>query len=222
MGKSLIQQARGRGGLNYRVPPRKIYRLAYPRKEGVVVDIIHDQMRTAPVAKVRYADNSTGYIIAPEGIKVNDSINAVVMPLSKTPPGSLIFGIEAYPNSGPKFCLSAGCSAVLLSKESRYAVVTMPSRKEKRFSLECFAVVGRPAGDGMKEKPLLKAGNAFYKKAARGKHYPRSVAVAMNAVDHPFGGKSGPGQSKSVSRHMPPGKKVGSISPRRTGRRKKK
>jgi large subunit ribosomal protein L2 len=56
---------------------------------------------------------------------------------------------------------------------------------------------------------------------ARNKLYPRTSANKMNAVDHPFGGQTGPGMSKTVSRHAPPGAKVGSIAARRTGRRKR-
>jgi len=34
---------------------------------------------------------------------------------------------------------------------------------------------------------------------ARGKQYPTVSAVAMNAVDHPFGGSAKPGQPKTIS-----------------------
>lgn len=221
MGKRIISRARGKGSLSYRVPPHKVHLLGYRRMRGMVVDIIHDQMRTAPIAKILYEDNKTGFMIAPEGISVNSRIDTIAMPLSEVPVGSTIFAIEAFPHSGPKFCLTGGSSATLLSKEERTALVSMPSRKEKKFPLGCYALVGRAAGDGRKEKPFMKAGHKWFNRKAKGKLYPRSGAVAMNAVDHPFGGKSGPGQSKSVSRHMPPGKKVGSISPRRTGRKKK-
>ncbi|MFW6003686.1 MAG: 50S ribosomal protein L2, partial [Halanaeroarchaeum sp.] len=43
---------------------------------------------------------------------------------------------------------------------------------------------------------------------------------AMNAVDHPFGGggRQHPGRPKSVSKNAPPGRKVGDLGSRRTGR----
>ncbi len=52
--------------------------------------------------------------------------------------------------------------------------------------------------------------------------YSKVRGVAMNAVDHPFGGmQHHPGKSKSTARTRPPGRKVGSIASKRTGRRKK-
>ena len=48
-------------------------------------------------------------------------------------------------------------------------------------------------------------------------------ANPINAVDHPFGGgrDKKPGKPKTVSRNAPPGRKVGSIAAKRTGKRKK-
>ena len=57
---------------------------------------------------------------------------------------------------------------------------------------------------------------------ARNKLWPRTSAVKMNVVDHPFG--SGRGKrikSKIAKRNAPPGRKVGLLRPRRTGRKKK-
>ncbi|MEM4052736.1 MAG: 50S ribosomal protein L2, partial [Ignisphaera sp.] len=78
------------------------------------------------------------------------------------------------------------------------------------------------AGGGRLEKPLLKAGNAYYKWRAKARKWPRVRGVAMNAVDHPHGGGSHQSESKptTVSRRAPPGRKVGHIAARRTGRRK--
>ena len=56
----------------------------------------------------------------------------------------------------------------------------------------------------------------------RGKRYPITSAKAMNAVSHPFGSGygGGVGRPKTVSRDAPPGRKVGTIASRRTGKRK--
>ena len=54
---------------------------------------------------------------------------------------------------------------------------------------------------------------------SRNKLWPRTSAVKMNAVDHPFG--SGRGKrikSKIAKRNAPAGARVGHIRPRRTGR----
>ena len=62
----------------------------------------------------------------------------------------------------------------------------------------------------------------FHFMAAKSRHYPGLRGVAMNASDHPFGGSQHhAGKSKSTSRNAPPGRKVGSIASKRTGRKKK-
>ena len=56
----------------------------------------------------------------------------------------------------------------------------------------------------------------------KSKLWPRTSAVKMNAIDHPFGGGRGKRiKSKIAQRFSSPGQKVGLIRPRRTGRRKK-
>ena len=100
--------------------------------------------------------------------------------------------------------------------------VLMPSKKEKVFDIKCRATVGEIAGGGRVDKPILKAGKQYYIKKAKSKLWPRTSAVKMNAIDHPFG--SGRGKrikSKIAKRNSPPGRKVGLLRPRRTGRKKK-
>jgi large subunit ribosomal protein L2 len=100
-------------------------------------------------------------------------------------------------------------------------VIELPSKKKKSLHPTCRVTIGVPAGEGRNEKPWIKAGRKWHAMHRRGKLYPRTSGVAMNAYDHPFGsGYSGLGKHKSVSRHAPPGRKVGSISPRRTGKKR--
>jgi large subunit ribosomal protein L2 len=96
----------------------------------------------------------------------------------------------------------------------------MPSKKEKEFNPMCRATIGMIAGAGRLEKPILKAGKRWHIKKSKGKLWPRTSAVKMNAVDHPFGsGRSKNPKSKVPKRNAPPGKKVGLLSARRTGHR---
>src|SRR3989344_2928930 len=84
-----------------------------------------------------------------------------------------------------------------------------------------FNIEIRP-GDGGIDKPILKAGKQYFIKRAKSKLWPRTSAIKMNKIDHPFG--SGRGKrikSKIAKRNAPPGKKVGLIRPRRTGRKKR-
>ena len=119
-----------------------------------------------------------------------------------------------------KFARASGVSATLLTHDRNAAVVQLPSGEMRRLSPECRATVGVVAGGGRTEKPFVKAGNKHHKMRARGSKYPRVRGVAMNAVDHPFGGggRQHPGKPKSISRDAPPGRKVGDIASKRTGR----
>ena len=62
----------------------------------------------------------------------------------------------------------------------------------------------------------------MFRKRLKKKFWPIVRGVAMNVIDHPFGGSQHhPGKSKSTSRNAPPGRKVGAIASKRTGRKKK-
>jgi len=84
------------------------------------------------------------------------------------------------------------------------------------------ATIGVIAGGGRLEKPLLKAGAAYWKWSAKSYWWPRVRGLAMNPVSHPHGGGRHVGRPTTVSRNAPPGRKVGHIAARRTGRRKGK
>lgn len=220
MGKRIISQRRGKGSSTYRTRPVKKPRLSYGGS-GKVVDIIRAPARRTPVAVIVYEDRSKGFVPAPEGVRVGDSTDTFIMPLSKVPVGERVFGIEASPNTGPKFCMSPGSAATLLSVDGKKARVKMPSKNEKVFNPGCFAMIGVPAGEGRREKPFILAGRRHKLMKSFGRLYPRSSANKMNSVDHKFGGSGSGTKRPPVSRHAPPGAKVGSIAARRTGRRKK-
>ncbi len=229
MGKRIIQRARGKGGPRYRSPGHRfVGKIKYGFEKGEVVDIVHDPARDAPLAKIK-TDGKEKFIIAAEGLKVGDIVDingearkGNILTLNKIPKGSFIFAIENYPGSGPKLCCSPGTKAIIVSHEAKNVIVQMPSKEFKTFNPDCLATIGIPAGGGRRDKPFVKAGQKFYSKRARNKLWPITSGVKMNPVDHPFGGKGKPGIPMTVSRHAPPGAKVGSISAKRTGRKKKK
>uniref|UniRef100_A0A8C8GW43 Large ribosomal subunit protein uL2 n=2 Tax=Salmoninae TaxID=504568 RepID=A0A8C8GW43_ONCTS len=82
------------------------------------------------------------------------------------------------------------------------------------------AVVGVVAGGGRIDKPILKAGRAYHKYKAKRNSWPRVRGVAMNPVEHPFGGGNHQhiGKPSTIRRDAPAGRKVGLIAARRTGR----
>ncbi|MCD6410832.1 MAG: 50S ribosomal protein L2 [Thermoplasmata archaeon] len=235
MGKKLICQRRGRGTSKFKVPERSsLAEIKYPyeRKfEGVVTEIVRDAIHTAPIMKVRSKDNGkTILLLAAEGIQVGQTIKITedeiaignVLPMGKIPEGYPIYNVELNPGDGGKLVRSAGTHATVVSHSGDKTVIQLPSGKFKTLSSDCRATIGIPAGGGRKDKPFVKAGKKYYHMRARGRVYPIVRGVAMNPVSHPHGGGSHQhvGKPSTVRKGMPPGKKVGSIGARRTGRRK--
>ena len=146
------------------------------------------------------------------------------MPLKDIPEGTLIFNIESQPGDGGKFVRSSGSFAKIVSKLDKYAIVQFPSKKQKRFNPNCRACIGTIAGGGRLEKPLLKAGVKYYKMRAKNKLWPKVSGGAQNAVDHPFGTSRSSRKSKArpAPRGAPPGRKVGMLASKRTGKKKRK
>ncbi len=231
MPKRLKQQRRGKGSSVYRAPSHRFLgKVKYTitgKVVGEVIDIVHDPARDAPVAVVKFG-NKKELLLAPSGLKTGDRIEydgdvklGNVLPLGKIPEGTQISNIELRPYDGGKICRSPGTFATVIGHENGKTTIMLPSRVIKKLSDKCRATIGVVAGSGRKLKPFLKAGNKFYLMRARGKYYPIVSGVSMNPVDHPFGGSTKPGKAKTVSRNKPPGAKVGSISARRTGKKKK-
>jgi large subunit ribosomal protein L2 len=222
MGKNLRQQRRGRGTQRYLVPSfRYLGKISYtnlPATAGVVIDIVHAPGRRGPLAVVNFGGKKN-FVIASEGMQVGRQFE--IKKLKDIPEGSKIHNIELAPGDGGRLCRSSGAFATIISKEAKRCTVLLPSQEKKVLLLECLATMGSVASSGRIERPFRKAGTRFYLMRGLGKLYPRTSGVSMNPVDHPFGGQTRPGKPKSVSRHMPPGKKVGAISPRRTGKRKR-
>ena len=233
MGKRIIARARGKGGPRYRAPSHRYLGKVefHPsfKISGKVIDILHDPGRSAPVAVIRFEDGKVFLHVAAEGIKVGDEIEydggkisvGNVTQLKNVPLGTKIFCIESFPGSGPKYCRASGTFAIVVGKGEKFVTVQFPSGKVVDLNPDCRAIIGVAAGGGRTEKPWVKAGKKFHAMRARGKLYPRTVGVAMNPVDHPFGGKKKAPRPRAVSRHAPPGAKVGSIAARRLGKKKR-
>ena len=239
MGKNLIQQRRGKG-------KSPVYRsnsftwagkVTYPvshseNQEGLIVDIIHSRGHSAPLMKVKFSQGEF-LMIAPEGVRVgqkieigNDTVLRVgnVLPLSKIPEGTSVFAIEKTLNDGGKFVRSSGGFAKVVNQSKDYVLVRLTSGKIVKFNPTSRATVGIVAGGGRNEKPFIKAGKRFHEKRKKNKLYPHVSGVAMNAVDHPFGGSSSANKGKPTiaPRNAPPGRKVGMIRPKKMGRGSKR
>src|SRR3989344_476785 len=239
MGKSLIQQKRGKGSPRYRAPSFKYAgKAAFARYEdkGItdagITEIVHSSGHSAPLIEVKYSNGDTGLLQAPEGVKVGDRIEigdnvelktGNILPLKSIPEGTSIYNIESNPGDGGKFVRAGGAFAKIITKMDEGVVIELPSSKRRTFMPECKAVIGVVAGSGRTEKPFLKAGTRFYAMRGKNKMWPQVSGTSMNSVDHPFGGSSShaKGIPTQSARNSPPGRKVGKIAPKRTGRHKR-
>ena len=242
MGKPLKQQIRGKGKPRYRAPSHRYkLKLSYRNyddleKNGVlagqVVDFIDDPARNAIVAAVLLDNNELVNVIAYEGMVLGSKVElgsdasislGNVLPLSKIPEGMYIYNLEKTPGDGGKLVRSAGSYAQVMMKEGDKVQVRLPSNRMVMLNSNCRAQIGVPAGGGIKEKPLLKAGNAYYKHRAKNRLWPKSRGVKMSAYDHPFGGKQHhEGKPTTVSKNAVPGQKVGHLRAKHTGRKQRK
>jgi large subunit ribosomal protein L2 len=235
MGKNLIQQRRGRARGRFSAPSHR-YRgkIKYSNKKemkGIVEEIIHDPGRTSPLAKIRLKNDKNILILATEGVEIGREIKFTedkeyckignILSVGIIPEGYPIYNIEIKPGDGGKLVRAGGSSATVVSHSAKKTVIKLPSGQFKTLDSSCRATVGIPAGSGRKDKPFLKAGNKFYAYRGRGKQYPIVRGVAMNAVNHPHGGGGHQhvGIPSSISRGAPPGKKVGNIAAKRSGKR---
>lgn len=237
MGKRIIPQRRGRGGLNWRAPKKgKVAPARYPPIKaeiikGCVAEILHERGRSAPLARIELEDGGVFYTVAAQGMSKGQIIEIGVaakpnvgniLPVASIPEGTTISNIELEPGDGGRLVKTGGASATLFSQSGDRSIIRMPSGRTITLSNKCRAMIGSVAGGGRLEKPLLKAGRSYWKHKAKGKAYPRVRGVAMAAVYHPFGGgrHQHPGKSTSTPRNAPPGRKVGHIAPRKTGRKR--
>jgi large subunit ribosomal protein L2 len=160
-----------------------------------VASIEYDPNRTARIALLNYADGEKRYIIAPVGLEVGSTVSSgpevdiVVgnaLPLRNIPPGTFIHNIELKPGKGGQLARSAGSQAQLISRETEYALLRMPSGETRRVRVDCMATVGQVGNIDHENQSSGKAGRTRW----LGKR-PHNRGVAMNPVDHPHGGGEG-------------------------------
>ena len=243
MGKRIVSRARGKGGPRYQAHSFRYHATIKHRRydeieknnviKGKIVNLINCPGHTAPLAEVLYENNENSFIPAPANVRVDELIESGIkaavktgntLPLSKIPDGTLVYNLEIIPGDGGKLCRSSGVNAKVLSHAQDKIIILLPSKKQKILDSKCRATVGVIAGAGRKEKPFVKAGKRHLAMMARGRLYPITSGVAMNAVDHPFGSGRGRKHAKArvAPRFAPAGRNVGMLHARKTGRGKLK
>jgi large subunit ribosomal protein L2 len=167
-------------------------------KDGVPAKVAHieyDPNRTARVALLHFADGEKRYIIAPEGLRQGNQVEAGEgadikpgnnLPLRNIPVGTTIHAVELRPGGGAKLARSAGASIQLVAREGKNATLRMPSGEMRMVDVRCRATVGEVGNAEQSNISWGKAGRNRWK----GKR-PSVRGVAMNPVDHPHGGGEG-------------------------------
>lgn len=201
-----------------------------------IIDIVHERGRVAPLAVCELETETTVecpkkfHLVAVEGlfvgkkIQIGNNVPVAVgnaLALKNIPEGTTVSSVERVPFDGGKVAKSSGGAVIIVAHNvtNNTTVVKVGSGSKKTISSDCRGVVGIIAGGGVNEKPILKAGRAFYRAKARNIYWPRVRGVAMNPVDHPHGGGNHQhiGHPSTISKHAPPNAKVGLIAARRTG-----
>ena len=160
-----------------------------------VMTLEYDPNRSAFIALVKYEDGEKRYIIAPDGLKVGDTVRAGsdadikpgnALALADIPVGTVIHNIELHPGKGAQLVRSAGNMAQLMGKEGKLAMVRLPSGEMRYVPAECMATIGTVSNTDHENVHLGKAG--------RTRHLgirPTVRGSVMNPNDHPHGGGEG-------------------------------
>lgn len=167
-------------------------------KDGIparVASIEYDPNRSANIALLNYTDGFKAYILAPNGLKVDQIVvsgadadikvgNA--LPLQNIPVGTLVHNIEMKPGKGAQLVRTAGASAQLMAKEGNYATLRLPSGEMRMIRIECRATIGQLGNLDHENINIGKAGRTRWLGVR-----PTVRGSVMNPVDHPHGGGEG-------------------------------
>ena len=186
---------RHRGGANKRKYRIIDFKRDKDMMDAKVITLEYDPNRSAHIALLQYEDGEKRYIIAPNGLKVGDTVrsgsDADIKPgnalaLADIPVGTFIHNIELYPGKGAQLVRSAGNMAQLMAKEGAYALLRLPSGELRNVPIQCKATVGQVGN--------IDHENVNYGKAGRKRHMgwrPTVRGSVMNPCDHPHGGGEG-------------------------------
>jgi len=207
--KSLVTSLKKKAGRNFRGKitvrhrgggHKRRYRIIDFRRDkfGVparVASIEYDPNRSARIALLHYADGEKRYMLAPDGLAVDDLVvsgpeadirvgNA--LPLGSIPLGTTVHNVELRRGKGGQIARAAGTSARLMAREGKYAHLRMPSGEVRLIRRDCMATIGQV---GNLEHGSIKLGKAGRKRWLGRR--PHNRGTVMNARDHPHGGGEG-------------------------------
>jgi large subunit ribosomal protein L2 len=207
--KKLVISKKGSGGRNNngRITSRRrggghknLYRVIDFKRDKLnitakVESIEYDPNRSSNIALLCYKDGERRYILAPNGLRVGNTVlsgeNTPIkvgnsMPLKNIPSGTFVHNIELKPKKGGQIVRGAGTAAQIMAKEGKYVTLKMPSSEVRLVLGECYATIGEVGNIDHENISLGKAGRNRW----LGRR-PKVRGVAMNPVDHPMGGGEG-------------------------------
>ena len=191
-GRITVRHHGGGNRTKYRVIDFKRNKFDVP---ATVLTLEYDPNRSAHICLIQYEDGEKSYILAPDGLKVGDTVmagpNADIkpgnaLPMANIPVGTVIHNIELYPGRGGQLVRSAGNQAQLMAKENGYALVRLPSGEMRNVPVNCIATIGQVGNTDHENVNIGKAG--------RKRHMgwrPTVRGSVMNPCDHPHGGGEG-------------------------------
>ncbi len=179
---------------------KRLYRLIDFKRnkldiKGTVERIEYDPNRTAFIALVKYEDGEKAYILAPQRIKVSDTIISSsssdikpgnAMPFTGMPIGTIVHNVELKRGKGGQIARAAGSYAQFVGRDGNYAQLRLSSGEMRLVRQECMATVGAVSNPDNSNQNFGKAGrnrNRGIRPSVRG--------VVMNPIDHPHGGGEG-------------------------------
>ena len=167
----------------------------YDDKKAEVIRLEYDPNRTCFIALIKYENGDLSYIIAPQKLKVSDTVisgsNVDIkpgncLPMKNIPAGTLLHNVELKPGKGGQIARSAGSSVQLVGKDKNNAMLKMVSGEQRLVPLICRATIGVVSNPDHQNIKSGKAGRSRW----LGKR-PHVRGVVMNPVDHPHGGGEG-------------------------------
>ncbi len=215
--------SRHRGGghkRRYRIIDFKRNKAGNARVEAIE----YDPNRTCRIALLKYEDGELRYILAPQNIKVGDTLQAGpnaeirdgnALPLGKIPVGSFIHNVEMKPGKGGQMARTAGAAAQLVARDEKYAQIKLPSSEVRLIPITCMATLGQIGNADNENISYGKAGRMIWLGVR-----PQTRGMAMNPIDHPMGG--GEGRSKSGGGRQHPRSPWGQLAKGLKTRKKRK
>lgn len=191
-GKMTVRHQGGGHKRQYRIIDFKRTKDNIPAK---VASIEYDPNRSARIALLNYADGEKRYILAPNGLKVGDTVYSGpesdikpgnCLPLLNIPLGTQVHNIEMKIGKGGQIVRGAGTSAQLMAKEGSHALLRLPSGELRQVHINCRATVGVVGNIDHENITIGKAGRHRWMGVR-----PGNRGVVMNPCDHPHGGGEG-------------------------------